>query len=111
MRTLLYLVRHGATPWNLATPALLQGRRDFPLAPLGIRQAERTRDFLAVRGIDHCYCSPLQRAKHTASIIAEPHDLEPQMRGDLIEADVGAWEGLDWGTISANDAERYQRFM
>ena len=73
MRTILYLLRHGATEANLAHPPRLQGRRlDPPLAKLGVRQAEATRDFLAIRPIDHCYSSPLRRAMQTASIVAAP---------------------------------------
>ena len=62
MQTVLYLIRHAATKANLAIPARLQGRRhNPPLAVLGIRQAEMTRDFLAVRSLQQCYCSPLAR--------------------------------------------------
>src|SRR5690349_8268948 len=64
MRTTLYLLRHAATAANLAHPAILQGcRLDPPLAPLGVRQAMATRDFLAVRPVDACYTSPLIRAR------------------------------------------------
>ncbi len=112
MRTVLYLIRHGATEANLARPARLQGRRhDPPLARLGIRQAEATRDFLAIRPIDRCYCSPLLRAVQTAAIVAAPHGLSPQPLEALTECDVGRWEGLDWQTIRYLDAEVYQRFM
>ena len=70
-KTVLYLIRHGATEANLARPARIQGRRhNPPLARLGVRQAEATRDFLAIRPIDHCYCSPLLRAVQTAAIVA-----------------------------------------
>src|SRR5947209_14665125 len=62
-KTYLYLIRHAATEANLARPARLQGRRhNPPLARLGIRQAEATRDFLAARTITTCYCSPMLRA-------------------------------------------------
>lgn len=112
MRTILYLIRHGATEANLARPARLQGRRhDPPLAAAGIRQAEATRDFLAIRPIDHCYCSPLQRAVQTATLVAAPHGLEPILLPALTECDVGRWEGLDWQTIRQQDPEAYQRFM
>ena len=47
MPTTLYLVRHGATAANLLRPARLQGRADPPLAPVGVRQADATRDLLA----------------------------------------------------------------
>jgi broad specificity phosphatase PhoE len=110
-RTVLYLIRHGATEANLARPARLQGRRhNPPLASLGVRQAEATRDFLAIRPVDHCYCSPLLRAVQTAAIVAGPHGLSPQPLEALTECDVGRWEGLDWQAVRSLDAEGYQRF-
>jgi broad specificity phosphatase PhoE len=109
--TLMYLIRHGATEANLARPPLLQGRRqDPPLARLGVRQAEATRDFLAIRPIDVCYCSPLLRARETASLVAAPHGLSPEPLDLLTECDVGLWEGLDWPTIKDRDPESYARF-
>jgi broad specificity phosphatase PhoE len=111
MKTILYLLRHAATEANLARPARLQGRRhDPPLARLGIRQAEATRDFLAIHAIDRCFCSPLRRAVETAGIIAQPHGLKPVPLEALTECDVGRWEGLDWQTIRYLDAEACQRF-
>ena len=112
MRTTLYLLRHGATEANLARPPWLQGRRvDAPLARLGVRQAEATRDFLAIRPIDVCYCGPLLRAVQTATIVAAPHGLSPQPLDALTECDVGRWEGLDWQAVRYLDAEAYRRFM
>jgi broad specificity phosphatase PhoE len=110
-KTVLYLIRHGATEANLARPARIQGRRhNPPLARLGVRQSEATRDFLAIRPVDHCYSSPLLRAMQTATIVAAPHGLAPQPLDDLTECDVGRWEGLDWQTVRYLDAEGYQRF-
>jgi broad specificity phosphatase PhoE len=112
MKTTLYLVRHGATEANLAQPPRLQGRRlNPPLARLGVRQAEATRDFLASVTINHCYCSPLLRAVQTATIIATPHGLAPEPVEALTECDVGRWEDLDWQTIRYLEAEAYQHFM
>ena len=112
MKTYLYLIRHGATAANEARPPRLQGRRQNPpLTPLGIRQAEATRDFLAIRPIDHCYSSPLLRAFQTAAIVATPHGLAPQSLEDLIECDIGQWEGLDWAAIRHQDAAAHARFM
>jgi broad specificity phosphatase PhoE len=112
MKTVLYLLRHGATEANLAEPYRLQGRRhNPPLARLGIREAEATRDFLAIRAIDQCYCSPLLRAFQTASIIAAPHGLSPQPLEALTECDIGRWEGLDWQAIRYLDAESYWQFQ
>ena len=112
MKTILYLIRHGATDANLARPPLLQGRNyDPPLARLGVRQAEATRDLLAIRPIDRCYCSPLLRAVQTAGIVAAPHEVEPIALEALTECDVGRWERLDWQTIREQDPEAYARFM
>jgi broad specificity phosphatase PhoE len=112
MPTIMYLLRHGATAANLSRPSVLQGRKQNPpLAALGIRQAELTRDYLAIRPIEACYCSPLRRAVETATIIASAHDLVPQPLEALTECDVGAWEGLDWQTIRRNDPEAYRRYM
>lgn len=112
MKTTVYLVRHGATEANLARPPLLQGRRlDGPLAALGVRQAEATRDLLAIRPVDRCFTSPLRRAVQTATIVAKPHGVRPVAVEALTECDVGRWEGLDWQTIRCNDPEPHRKFM
>ena len=111
MSTTLYLIRHAATPANLEKPARLQGCRSNPdLAPLGVRQAIATRDFLAIRPVDCIYSSPLRRALQTAEIIAEPHGLAPMTVEALTECDVGAWEGRSWEEIEAAEPEEYARY-
>ncbi len=112
MRTTLYLLRHAATLANLAHPARLQGKRsDPPLAADGIHQASATREFLAIRTFDACYCSPLLRAVQTAQIVAEPHQLTPIPINGLIECDIGDWEGLTWEEIRRAHPDDYQQFM
>ena len=109
--TVLYLIRHGATDANLAVPARIQGRNTNPvLAAVGVRQAEATRDFLAIRPIDLCYSSPLARAAQTAAIVVAPHGLTPLPMEALTECDVGRWEGLDWETVRGLDPEGHARF-
>lgn len=111
-RTILYLVRHGATPANLARPPRLQGQRSNPpLAAIGIQQAESARDFLANRPISHCYCSPMLRAIQTAEILATPHGLTPATLEEFTECDIGRWEGMDWQTVRYLEAEAYHQFM
>lgn len=111
MKTLLYFLLPGATEASLARPPRLQGRwHDLSLAPLGARQAEATRDFLAVRPIDVCYTSPLLRAAQTAAILVEPHQIVPQAHPDLVECDLGRWEGQDWQAIRYLDAESFRLF-
>ena len=46
----------------------------------------------------------------TASLVAAPHGLAPVALDELIECDVGSWEGLDWQAIRRLDADGYRRF-
>src|SRR5260370_12552119 len=112
MKTTLYLIRHGATEANLARPQILQGRKqNASLARLGVHQAQATRNLLAIRPIDACYCSPLLRAVETAQIVAAPHNIAPIPLEALTECDIGRWEGLDWQTVRCSDEAAYHRFM
>jgi probable phosphoglycerate mutase len=67
-KTILWLVRHGQTDWNLE--GRYQGQADTPLNSTGIEEAERAARQLADRPFQMVYSSDLQRAKHTAEMIA-----------------------------------------
>ncbi len=108
----LYLIRHAETANNLARPPRLQGRRSDPaLSQSGRRQAEQTARFLSGTGLESVFSSPLLRARQTAEAIATPHGLDVIAVDDLVEADVGEWEGRDWGEIERKDPEAYRAFM
>ncbi len=110
--TWLYLIRHGATANNRAKPPRLQGRRTDPeLSDEGRDQARQTGRWLAAQPLDAVFASPLARAQQTAEAIARPHGLEVCIVDDLVEVDVGAWEGRAWDEIERNDTEAYQQFM
>jgi broad specificity phosphatase PhoE len=112
MKTTLYLIRHGATEANLKEPATLLGRKlNPPLAPLGVRQAEATRDLLAIRPLDCCFSSPMTRAIETATIISAPHAVPVVPLEGITECDLGEWEGLDWPAVRRRHPEEYQRFV
>jgi len=127
MNGLLYLIRHGATDNNEANPPRLQGRRTDPgLSKTGLEQAARTARWLVEQGVDALYSSPLWRARQTAEQIAYYSSTLPlgeeqrvraasgltvQLVDDLIEVDVGCWEGLAWKEIEQRDPEAYRLFM
>lgn len=71
-RTLLLLVRHGETDWNLE--GRLQGHTDVPLNSAGRRQAECAAEALRELGLAVCVdavvSSDLARARETADTIA-----------------------------------------
>jgi len=108
----IYLVRHGATANNLARPPVLQGRRlDADLADEGRRQAERTAAVLAPLAVDAVLSGPLRRARQTAEILAAPHGLSVRIVEELLEVDVGRWEGLAWDVILREHPDAHQAFM
>ena len=110
--TLLYLVRHGATPANEQRPYVLQGHGiDTSLSDTARRQAEAVAEFLADRPLDVVLSSPMKRARETAAAIAAPHGITPGVLEAISECDVGRWEGRDWGAIMEDDTEAYHLFM
>lgn len=91
--TLLYLVRHGETDWNLQRR--IQGSTDIPLNDTGRLQAAKVGSLLARRNWDGILSSPLSRAYETASIIAKKVGLgAPRALDDLVERAYGEAEGL-----------------
>ena len=109
---LAYLVRHGATEVNISNPPRLQGRGvNLGLSAEGRRQAEQTKEFFATRPLDAVFCSPLVRAVETAQLVAEPHALEIRTLDELVEVDVGDWEGKSWIEIEQSDPDYYERYM
>ena len=90
--TTVFVVRHGATDWNLEKRA--QGQADIELNEEGRTQALKTAKELAEEPITAVYSSDLKRAVHTAHPIAEPRGLEIVADARFREIDQGDWEGL-----------------
>lgn len=95
----LYFCRHGLSVLNAA--GLWSGSRDTPLNDKGRAQAARTAQQAHGLNINLIICSPLSRARETASIIARaigyPAD---KIEADdlLIERHFGELEGTPWST-------------
>ena len=105
--TLLTLVRHGQTDWNLERR--IQGATDIPLNETGRADARNAAAALAGTRYDAVYASPLARAQETARIIADELDLPaPVLTRGLREREFGEGEGLlvdeylqQWGDWTA----------
>jgi broad specificity phosphatase PhoE len=89
----LLLVRHGETDWN--RNGVLQGHLDVPLNDTGRIQAHALARRLQEWEVDVIYSSDLARAAETAMIVGNRLGLEPLLRSELREIDVGRWGGLD----------------
>ena len=91
--TLITLVRHGQTDWNLERR--IQGSTDIPLNDTGRGHALQAAAALAGAQHHAIYSSPLVRARETAQIIARELGLEePQLVRDLREREFGEGEGM-----------------
>lgn len=107
MTASIYLIRHGETVWN--RKGRLQGQLDAPLTRLGVRQSIAVGRELKQRlgGADYNFlCSPLDRTRQTASLIAEElghvhHEITYDDR--LLEITLGDWDGYPGWDILAKD--------
>ncbi len=87
----ILVVRHGQSEWN--AQGRWQGQADPPLSPLGVEQARAAAS--SVGAVDAVVASDLERARHTAQIIADEIGVGPVLvDGDLRERHAGAWQGL-----------------
>jgi broad specificity phosphatase PhoE len=95
--TRIWLVRHGATEWNIDKRA--QGQADIALTDLGRRQAKEVAAALSPFKLDAVFSSDLMRAADTALAIAEEQSLQVETDPAFREIDQGEWEGLPVGEI------------
>ena len=97
MPTLL-LIRHGENDYHKRNkiPGRLPG---IHLNTRGRQQAAELARTLSSLPIKALYSSPLERAVETAEPLSQSLGLEIQLRPDLTDTDVGAWEGRSWKVL------------
>lgn len=91
MSITLWMGRHGETKLN--SEECLRGWIDVPLNPDGVKEAHAMAALMADKPIDRIYCSDLDRADHTAQIVAKKHDIEPSPRMWFRPLDYGDLNG------------------
>lgn len=107
----MFLLRHGATANNVAQPPRIQGRGSDPgLSEEGRRQADEAARLLAGVPLAAVFASPMRRSLETAERVAAPHGLVVQTVAELVECDVGRWEGRTWPEVERDDAEYHALF-
>jgi len=82
------IARHGETEWS--RDKRHTGLTDIPLTDTGREQARALARSLAGRAFAAVLSSPLSRAAETCRLAG----LEPELDGDLVEWDYGAYEGI-----------------
>jgi broad specificity phosphatase PhoE len=96
--TSILVLRHGESEWN--SVGRWQGTEDPALSERGVRQARAAG--LRLGSFDAIWASTLQRAAHTAEIIAEHLGIGPvELDTRLIEIGYGPWQGLTRTEIEA----------
>lgn len=92
------LIRHGEN--DFVKTGKMAGRLPgVHLNERGQKQAEGLADALKDVPIKAIYSSPLERAVETAMPIANARKLEVQLEADLLESNVGTWQGKSWKVL------------
>lgn len=106
--TVLVLIRHGETDWNVE--GRYQGQADPPLNEKGLAQARLLAEEMSDVSLNALYTSPLRRALQTAQILATalgvPLHLEPRM----MEIHQGDWQGRLRADIAARYPDLFRRW-
>lgn len=94
----IYLIRHG----EIARKTAMIGRTDLGLSSQGKDEIASVASFLGSQKIGALYTSPLLRCRQSSNIIAEVCHLKPIIDEDLIEIDLGVWDGMCKKDIQRN---------
>lgn len=98
---MIVFARHGQTVPN--REGRLLGRHDAPLTEKGTEQAVAMGEALAGTASFTVVTSPLERASHTAAVVAEALGTIAAVDERLIELDYGDWDRRSHHEVSAAD--------
>lgn len=106
--TIIYVVRHGQTEWNLQD--ILQGQLDSALTELGLEQARGLVE--QFNGIEFAaiFSSDLLRAKRTAETVAVERELELKTSELLRERNWGRYDGVKADKFREECRELIEKF-
>ncbi|NBV94170.1 MAG: NUDIX domain-containing protein [Methylocystaceae bacterium] len=108
-RTLLCLVRHGETNWNIERR--FQGQFDIALNARGRAQAEALAEELATVEFDYVYSSDLRRARSTAEAVVRSRGLKIFALAELREKNDGVWQGHTHAEVQALYPDLYPDYL
>jgi len=101
--SLLLLIRHGENEY-VKTSRLAGRLPGVHLNERGQKQAEALGNALKDVPIKALYSSPLERAMETAAPIASACKLTIVQEADLMDTDIGKWQGKSWKVLRLTKA-------
>ena len=106
---MIIFLRHAQAENN--TKRILAGRTEgVPLTKTGIEQAERIAKYLASIDISAIYSSPIERASHTAEIVAKNNSLDYELDDRLTEIEMGKFTLMNYDDMFAKYGNIFLKF-
>jgi broad specificity phosphatase PhoE len=109
LERVIYLARHGRTPYN--HEGRFQGQGDVPLDETGLVQAQELAQSAAGHGFLALWASPLRRARQTAEAVAARTGLEIRFDPRLMETDTGDWTDRRFEDVRAEDPAAFDAWL
>lgn len=108
MGSIIFL-RHGQAKNN--TERILAGRTPgVPLTERGVEQAKSAAEFLEHMKVSTIYSSPIERAKHTAEIVAKHNSVDVRIDERLVELDMGKFTGMPYDKVFSEHGNVFLKF-
>ena len=106
---MIIFLRHAQAENN--TERNLAGRTEgVPLTKTGIEQAERISEYLKPLDISAIYSSPIERASHTAEIVAKNNSLDHNLDDRLTEIEMGKFTRMNYDDMFAKYGNIFLKF-
>jgi len=106
---MIIFLRHAQAENN--TKRILAGRTDgIPLTKTGIEQAEGIAKYLNPLDISAIYSSPIERASHTAEIVAKNNSLDYELDDRITEIDMGKFTRMNYDDMFAKYGNIFLKF-
>ena len=106
---MIIFLRHGQAENNVKR--ILAGRTDgIALTKTGIKQAERIAEYLKPLDISAIYSSPIERASHTAKIVAEHNSMDCELDDRITEIDMGRFTLMNYDDMFARYGNVFLKF-
>ena len=106
---MIIFLRHAQAENN--AKRILAGRtEDVHLTKTGIEQAEQMAKYLKPLDISAIYSSPIERASHTAEIVAKNNSLDCKLDDRLTEIDMGKFTRMNYDDMFAKYGNIFLKF-